>query len=164
VDDALRLSLLPNGTYQTDPDAYGPMTAAVNQVEEKDAAGNVIGQRTVITLMGRGRAKVRVNGSQEIVEGRLPRVQFSPQPRFKVDYNTGETLATMDGKTLLYAQAVKAYTQQFKERPKHVGQVVDFLVNFAARYRVIQIGLPSKENPEPDGEPRNWCVGISAAR
>jgi hypothetical protein len=114
--------------------------------------------------MGRGRAKVRINGSQEIVEGRLPRVQFSPQPRFKVDFNTGEQLSVMDGKTLLYAQAVKAYTAHFKERPKHVGQVVDFLTNFPARFRVIQIGLATKDNPEPDGEPRNWCVGISAAR
>lgn len=164
VDDTLRRGLLSAGNYVTDPAEFGPMTALVNKMEDKDDAGNVTGERLVITLMGRGRAKVREDGEVKLVEGRLPRIQISPDARRKIDRETKEELGVMDNKTNLYAQAVKAYQAHFKERPKHVGQVVDYLTNYPAQFRIIQIGVPTKNRPEPDGEPMNWCMGISAIR
>lgn len=169
VDETLRRGLSPNGAYITNPDENGPMSVFVEEFEEKDDAGTVFGKRLVITLSGRGMAKVKITkpggGGTELkmVEGRL-RVQLSPQQRQARNRDTGEELDKMDSKSNLYANAVKAYANQFGEKPATVKQVVEYLRDYPARFRLIQIGVPSKRNPEPTGEPGNFCVGISAIK
>ena len=163
VDDTLRRGLSPAGTYLTNPAEFGEMNATVAKVEEKDDAGKVIGERLVITLVGRGTARVRLGTENKEVTAPI-RVQMSPDTRRKRDFQTGEELEQNDSKSQRWAEAVKAYEQQFKERPKNVGAVVEFLQKYPARFRVIQVGVPTKNNPTPDGEPRNFVMAIYAAR
>lgn len=164
VEETLRRGLLPHGTYTTNPDEFGPMTVTPLERDEKDDRGDVLSRRKIIVLTGRGRATVRIGNELKQVEGRL-RVELSPEYRDKLNYATKETLeGTPDSKSALYAQAVKAFQSTFGEKPKNAGQVVEFLRDHPARFRMIQIGVPSKNNPEPDGEPRNFVIAISPVR
>ena len=167
VEETLQRGLLPNGTYTTNPDEFGPMTVTPLNVEEKDDRGTVTGTRRVIVLSGRGRAKVKIKDPKtgqvnlESAEGQI-RARLSPDSRNKRDWTTKEELNAPDSATALYAQAVKAYQQTFGERPKNVGQVLEYLRDHPAKFRVIQIGVPTERNPQPDGEPRNHVMGIYA--
>ena len=167
VDDTLRRGLLPQGTYLTNPDEFGEMAAFPRMLEEKDDAGNITGRRLVVALRGRGRAKVRIKTGYTVesktVEGRVD-FEISPDVRRKLNWETKEPMDSNDLRSTLYAQATKAYQAHFGERPKSVAQVVEYLQKFPIKARMIQIGVPTKNRPEPDGEPRNLVMVISAAR
>lgn len=74
--------------------------------------------------------------------------------------NTGEP----DHPSKLWAQAVTAYEHAYKQKSKTIGDVVGFVQNYATVLRVIQVGVATERNPEPDGEPGNIVMAISAVR
>lgn len=166
AEEVLRRGLLPNGTYVTAPEKFGPMNVNIERVEEKDDAGTVYGHRTVITLTGRGVATVRLKDEKtgavtlKEIEGGL-RVQVSPDVRRARDFETGEELDKDDSKSKLWAQAVKAFEMDLGEKPKTKGAVVEYLRDCPVRFRMIQVGVATKRNPNPDGEPRNLVIAIS---
>jgi hypothetical protein len=166
AEAVLARALPPQATYQTDPEAFGPMNVSVARMEEKDGE-QVIGHRQVITLTGRGKARIKVNGEMKEVSTGL-RVQVSPDVRKSAEYvdgvATGEVSDKDDSKSKLWAQAVGAFKEAFKEAPKSKGAVVEYLRDHPVRYRLSHMGVPTKNNPNPSGEPRAIIVAISAVR
>lgn len=163
VEETLRKGLLPNGTYRTDPDEFGDMNAYPRLMEEKDDQGTVIGTRRVIRLTGRGKAKVKIKKELVQIDGRLE-VELSPDYRDKRDFETGEILDVPDSRSKLWAQAVRAFETHYQEKAKNAGQVVAYLTKVPVRFRMGQIGVATEKNPNPTGEPRNFCFSITADR
>jgi hypothetical protein len=161
--EVARSGLVPAGTYQTDPAKNGPMNVLVNQFEEKDDAGNVTGTRLMVTFTGRGEARVKIGNDIVNQTGGL-RVRLSPQYRKKLDFDTREELASYDMASRLWQNAESAFKQAFGEAPKNAGQVVEYLRDYSVRFRQIQVGVPTKSNPTPNGEPGNMVVAISPVR
>lgn len=169
VDETLRRGLAPNGTYNTDPEKFGPFTVTPLLIDEKDDAGTVTGQRRVVLFTGRGTAKVKLKNEKtgqvaiETVDARI-QYRISPDARLKRDRTTGEELNAEDSATKLYAQACKAYQSEFGERAKNLAQVTEYLRDYSYGVRMGQIGVPTKANPEPDGEPSNFVFALTARR
>ena len=69
-----------------------------------------------------------------------------------------------DGASQRWAQAVKAYEFAYKTKPATMGDVVRYVQNYPVVIRVIQVGIPTDNNPEPDGEPGNVVMAISPVR
>jgi hypothetical protein len=159
ADEINRASLSPSGTYQSDP-GEAPLNAFPSKVKLKDADGNETGQeRLVITLTGRAVATIKGK-----VEKAGLRVRMSPDRMKKVDFESGEVTDKDDLQSRLWAQAIGAFKAQFGEAPKSMGAVVQYLTEYPVRFRVIQIGVPTKSNPEPNGEPGNLVMSISPVR
>ena len=87
---------------------------------------------------------------------------ISPERRNAV--KDGVDQGTPDGASQRWAQAVKAYEVAYKAKPATVGDVVRYLQNYPINIRVIQIGVPTDRNPEPDGEPGNIVMALSVVR
>lgn len=168
VDEArqvIQRSLPPTATYETDPATNGPLTVTVAKVQEKRGGQPTGTFRTVITMSGRAVAYNVRNEEGEVED--IPtgiRFRMSPEVRNKVDFETQEDTDKDDIQTRLWAQAVAAYKATYKEDPKTQAQVVEYLRDTPARYRLIQTGVPTKANPNPRGEPGTMIVAISAKR
>lgn len=80
----------------------------------------------------------------------------------RLDRETGGDTGKPDNATKLYVQAVAAYKKAYGEAPSTTGDVIKYLRDYPVRVRVIQIGVPTERNPEPDGEAGNMVVAISA--
>ena len=163
AEDVLRRALAPMGTYQTDPGENGPMNVNITAFEEKDADENVTGKRLMVTVTGRGTAKIK----GAVVNAGL-RVRLSPDARKSAEYIDGERTGNLtekdDSATKLWAQACASYKAHFGEAPKNRGAVVEYLRDYPVRFRLIQTGVPSKNFPDPKGEPGNMVVAISSVR
>lgn len=159
ADDINRSALSPAGTYQSNPEE-AELSASVARVKMKDKDGNETGvERTMVTVVGRVTATIK--GEQ--VSGGV-RVRLSPDRIKKNDFETGEATDKDDMASRLWANAVTAYKTHFGESPKNKGQVVEYLTKYPVRFRQIQVGVPTKSNPEPNGEPGNLVVAISPVR
>jgi len=60
----------------------------------------------------------------------------------------------------LWLQARAAYKIVFGEHATSIGQVFEYLRDYPAKFRLIQVGVPTKNNPEPSGDPGNIVMGI----
>ena len=131
INQTIRDSGAPAGTYQSDPDEY-PLNAYPKERELKDVEGAVIGERRSIDIVGLFTMK-----------DTKTRIRFTISPDYgkrKVyqgDEWTGEYLDKPDSQSKLYAQAVKAYEATVKEMPKGVPQLVEFLVSTPIRVRTM---------------------------
>lgn len=131
VNQIIRDSGAPAGTYQSDPDEY-PLNAYPKEREEKDLDGNVIGKRRSIDIVGLFTMKDTTT-----------RIRFTISPDYrqkKVYVNdewTGEYLEKPDSQSKLYAMAVKAYETTVKEMPKGVMQLVEWLTSNQFRVRTM---------------------------
>lgn len=163
VEETLRKGLVPSGTYQTDPAEFGEMNVYPRLVEEKDDQGTVTGHRRVVRITGRGRAKVKIGEEMKLIEGRIE-FEMSPEYRNKRDWNTGEISEQPDSRSKLWAQACKAFEATYHEKAKNGAQVVSYLTSTPVRFRIGQVGIATKANPNPDGEPKNLVFNITAIR
>ena len=177
VQETLRAGLSPAGTYRTNPEKYGEATATRSDMFDKDDAGNDIPGtgRRIITIRGRMEAffkdKTQPTG-QRFVATAIgdPRsgLQLSPDVREKNEYDpeTNEIIGTLpgtrDSKSARWAEACLAFKAQFGDEPKTLGAVVDFLKFYSYRVNLRQMGVPTKNNPNPSMEPRNYVGGIYA--
>lgn len=163
ADDINRSALAPAGTYTSNPEE-AQLNASVVRLKDKDADGNETGtERTVITLTGRVTAQIK--GKTETAG---LRVRMSPDRRKAKVYVDGEPTGELsekdDAMSKLWAQAVAAFGVTFNDKPKSKGAVVEYLTNHPVRFRLMQVGVPTKTNPEPRGEPGNLVVAISPLR
>jgi hypothetical protein len=131
INQTIRDSGAPAGTYQSDPDEY-PLNAYPKERELKDVEGAVIGKRRSIDIVGLFTMK-----------DTKTRIRFTISPDYgkrKVYENeswTGEYLDKPDSQSKLYAQAVKAYEATVKEMPKSVPALVEFLIATPFRVRTM---------------------------
>jgi hypothetical protein len=166
----LKRALPLEGTYETNPEEYGPMTVSVAKLAEKRNGVPTGKQRTMVTLFGRGIARNLRDPETGEVGDHVAGLRFriSPEerksPEYVDDVATGEDSERDDGPTRLWAQAVQAFRGTFGENPKSNGAVVEYLRDNTVRYRLIRTGVPTKNRPEPRGEPGTMVVAISAKR
>ncbi len=136
VNQTIRDSGAPAGTYQSDPDEY-PLNAYPKERELKDVEGAVIGKRRSIDIVG------LFTGRFDGADVRT-RIRFTISPDYgkrKVyegDQWIGEYLDKPDSQSKLYAQAVKAYEATVKELPKGVIQLIEWLRENPFRVRTMQ--------------------------
>jgi len=64
----------------------------------------------------------------------------------------------------MYLAARSAFQTVIGEKPETIGHLIEFLCTIPCNYRVIQIGVPTKKNPEPSGEPGTMVVGITGVK
>ena len=135
VNQTIRDSGAPAGTYQSNPEEY-PLQAYPKVRELKDVEGQVIGSRKSIDIVGLFTG--RFDGKEE-----RARVRFTISPEYhnrKVyegDQWTGEYLDKPDSQSKLYAQSVKAYETTVKEMPKSIPALVEFLTSTPFRVRTM---------------------------
>ena len=133
ADDAtktLQGGLPPAGTYDTDPDQFGPMNVA-------KLPG--IGEDKRPMLMVTGRVKALFKGEEKSTGVRF---RLSPESRAKRDEAGDAIEGTIDSATKLWARAVKVYKEIHSENPTGT-LLAAFLSD--GRYR-LRLWLP------PDGE------------
>ena len=138
VNQTIKDSGAPAGTYQSDPDEY-PLRAFPMEREEKDLEGQVTGKRRSINITGLFRMKETTT-----------RIRFTISPDYRQkkvyegDQWTGEHLEKPDSQSKLYAQAVKVYEATRKELPKSIPALVEFLIEspIAVRTMVGRDGEP----------------------
>jgi hypothetical protein len=136
VNQTIKDSSAPAGTYQSDPEVY-PLSVFPEVQEEKDVNGNVIGQRKCVTIMG------LFTGTFEGKEV-CTRIRFRLSPDYRQakiyvdDQWTGEFRDKPDSQSKLYAQSVKVYEAKMKEIPKTVLEVIEFLRENPFRVRTMQ--------------------------
>ena len=132
VNQTIKDSGAPAGTYQSDPDEY-PLNAYPKERELKDVEGQVIGKRRSIDIVGLFSMK-----------DTKTRIRFTISPDYakkKIYVNnewTGEYLDKPDHQSKLYAQAVKTYEATVKEMPKSIPALVEFLTGTPIRVRTMQ--------------------------
>ena len=135
VNQTIRDSGAPAGTYQTNPEEY-PLQVYPKVRELKDMEGQVTGSRKSIDIVGLFTG--RFDGKEE-----RARVRFTISPEYhrrKVyegDQWTGEFMDKPDSQSKLYAQAVKAYEAGAKELPKNVLQLVEWMTQNPFRVRTM---------------------------
>lgn len=131
VNQTIKDSGAPAGTYQSDPDEY-PLAAYPKERELKDVEGQVIGKRRSIDIVG-------LFAMKDV----KTRIRFTISPDYgkrKVyegDSWTGEYLDKPDSQSKLYAQLVKAYEAQVKELPKNVPALIEWAVSTPIRVRTM---------------------------
>lgn len=140
ADEATAKMLDKAGTYRTEKTTVTP---------RKNDGG-----RLVISVFGVGtnpktgeKAKISVSLSPEYVEKTNKAGQLEP------DYMTKR-----------YVEARNAYKAVFGESPANVGQVAEYLRDYPVAFRIVQVGVPTEANPEPQGEPGTLVVNISAVK
>ena len=149
--------LPPTGTYTSNPDEFGPLSITPVQNNEDP--------RQLFFMTGRGRAVIK---GAEVTT----RLQFRVSPEYRKKQLrdgdgelTGEASETQyDIASRLWAQAESAFKVTFGETPKKVGQVLDYLSGYPVKYRLIQVGIPTKSRPEPNGEPGTLIIAISPTK
>ena len=144
VKKAERDLLLPAATYTTIP----PLQLKLSQNDEGRPFARFFGliQATV------NDQEIRTNIGFSLSWERMDRV----------DRETGESTGKPDNAYKLFTQAVGAYKKAYGEAAGSHGDVVKYLRDYPIRVRVIQIGVPTERNPNPDGEPGNMVVAVSA--
>lgn len=145
--------LSPAGTYYSDPDNT-PLR--VTPILFQDDDGN---KRAILNVTGRVTGKVKGEEVSTFIRCRL-----SPDLRYKNDFETGEPTEKPDMASRLWSNVKLAYAKTFEGEDASRQQVVEFLETVPLGFRVIQVGVPTKSNPNPDGEPSNIVVGIFAKR
>lgn len=153
--------LKPTGSYVTVP----VLSVQASRVAEGPNAGRVMYRffgSAVLTVTEKNARALELPVGAEV------RGQFgfgiSPERRNKLPRNGEAPSAEPDHSSKLWAQAVEAYKVTFKARASSEGDVVRYLQEFPAVIRVIQVGVATERNPEPDGEPGNIVMAISPVR
>ena len=140
----LKRSLPPNGTYESNPDEFGPLT--MTETMQPDKRGGVLTgtKRWVISYFGRFTARgLRDPETGEVSDyTTVARFRISPEERksaiYVDDMPTGEDSDRDDMSTRLWAQVVQAYGRTFNEVPKQKVQVTEFVRDNALRFRLIR--------------------------
>lgn len=86
---------------------------------------------------------------------------FSHVRKNRTDADGNDT-GKPDNMTKLYTQAIAAYKKAYGEAPVTVNDVINYVRDYPVRVRVIQVGVPTRNNPDPTGEAGNMVVAISA--
>lgn len=144
LDKAAESDLVPVGQYVSNPEELGEGTWSKITIDEKNGDGEVKGQRKIYTVLGlkaQGRVTAK-DGSVSVEEVFIPRFQFSPDIRNKVNFVTKEVMRGNDLRSKLFLQARDAYKAQFNEYPKTAEAVAQFLVNNPVRFTVGHWGSP----------------------
>lgn len=153
-------SLKPVGSYHTVP----VLNVQANRVKEGANAG-----RLMIRFFGPATLLVTEKNAKAagLPVGTEIKAQFgfgiSPERANKVQRD-GTPTGEPDHSSKLWAQAVSAYEVAYKQKAATIGDVVRYVQNYPVVIRVIQVGVASAKNPEPDGEPGNIVMGISPVR
>ena len=135
--------LLPlAGTWLSAPDPERGMTM--------DYGRNAEGRRMVSVS---GLMTHKKTGTKAFIRARM-----SPDVRFKDDG------VTHDWNFAVWSTAVAAYTAAFGEAPKSDGHVIEYMQRYPAQYVGFRVGVPTKRNPIPDGEPGFLVKTVLAVR
>lgn len=111
-----------------------------------------------------GRVFVRLHGSILLGDKKgYISYRLSDQIVNRVD-GEGQDTGKPDRASQNYVMARNAFKVAYGEAPRSLGQIVEYLRDYAHKVRVIQIGVPTESNPNPDGEPGNMVVAISPVR
>ena len=144
--------LAPAGTYRTVPALS--RTAKVDERTKRPTVrffGMAEGYQN-----GTGRVSPREGEGTTLVKTSVG-FTMSPVAVYKDD-------GKPDLATRLFTQAVRAFQTAYATRPETVGAVMDYIRDYPVHVRVIQVGVPTPQNPEPDGEPGVIVVSVSAVR
>ena len=179
MDALFEQSVNQDDVRQTQADALKPYGSYVTlpvlnlQAGRQDVSKSSIspaGNKDRLTFRFFGPAQMTVTEkntkSTKLPAGSIVKGQFgfnmSPERanKLKDGSDTGEP----DGASQRWAQAVKAYETAYKAKPATFGDVVRYVQNYPVVIRVIQVGVPTDNNPEPDGEPGNIVMALSPVR
>lgn len=151
--------LKPAGSYVTQPD-LSVQTSVVGEGPNKG--------RRLIRFFGAATLTVTERTSQRL---KLPpgsvvpgTFGFAMSPERANKVRDSEDTGKPDLASQLWAQAVTAYQQVYRTKPTQVGDVVRYVQSIPVVLRVIQVGVPTERNPEPDGEPGNIVMALSPVR
>jgi hypothetical protein len=134
--------LLPAGYYQTDPEANGEFGVSVYTKEDTG--------RRVISFSGK---VINVKtGQVGFIRGRM-----SPDPVRKED-------GKYDFMYQVWVTAENAFKAQFGQNVESKGQIIDYIRQYPVKFKIVQVGVPTERNPQPDGEPGNLVMSISHVR
>lgn len=64
----------------------------------------------------------------------------------------------------LFIRARRAYIEAYGSEPETNKDVYEYVRDYPTKLRVIQVGVPTERNPNPDGEPGNIVLDISPVR
>ena len=135
VEETIRRSLPPVGTYTTNPDE-SPINVFVAKVAEKDATGRVTGSRRLATVTGMG---TNLRGGEEF-KARL-RFKMSPDLRKAREYVDGEATGNLldkdDLASRLWAQAVQAYHKTNGSYPQKENELLEWLKSAPFKARIF---------------------------
>lgn len=152
-------ALKPTGSYLTVPQ----LSVQASRVQDGPNAGRLMFRffgPAVLTVTERNTKALGVPAGTEI------RGQFgfgiSPERANKI--RDGQATADPDNSSKLWAMAVRAYEQAARSKPQTFGDVVRYIQSYPTVIRVIQVGVPTERNPEPDGEPGNVIMAINPVR
>lgn len=111
-----------------------------------------------------GRITVSYFAIGQLKDGRKGKVStfLSPELKDKLNDRTGQM--EPDYKSKRWVEAVGAFKSVRQEAPANAAEVVEFLATSPLSFRVIQMGVPTKGNPDPTGEPGTLVVAIGAVR
>lgn len=132
-----------SGTYVSEPDPDSGMTVDLSRRDED-------GRRIVVV---RGSMLHRKTQKRAYIRARM-----SPDVVYKDDGDTFDFLYQV------WDSAVAAYSATFGEMPASEGHVIEYLAKFPAAYVGRRIGVPTKRNPEPTGDPGFLIFNIAPVR
>lgn len=157
TQQVLQGELPPSASYTSNPEEFGPMSITPVQ--------NDGDTRHLFFVTGRGRAIIKGTEVTTRLQFRMSPEYRKAQLRDSDGELTGEESETKyDLASRLWAQAEAAYKATFGEQPKKVGHVLDYLRDYPVKYRLIQVGVPTKNRPEPTGEPGTIVINISPTK
>lgn len=92
-------------------------------------------------------------------------IGFNVSPlRVNAKDREGKDTGRPDRTFRLWMNAVTAYKLAYGADPQGKGDVLNFLRDYPVRLRVGQYNVPTENNPEPDGDPGNNVMAISAVK
>jgi len=127
----------PPGTYVTDPGEYEPIIN-VGKRDEKNKAGDVMGQRDVATIIARGTAKIKGALVTQIL-----RFEMSPDQRHKKIYEGQQWTGAYDEAKddlahRLWCDAVTAFEEQNGKGSFTRGDILAYLKSTPVALRTMQ--------------------------
>lgn len=151
VERAEADALLPGGSYQTVP----VLTVAPYETKTGPNAGRM-GFRFYGEVASRKPLSRSDGQPPQMVSGRLG-FRMSNERRNKND-------GTPDSQYRLWMNAVRAFKIAAGYDPSTNREVVDYVKNYPVGLRVGQVGVPTEQNPNPEGEPGNAVFSIFPLR
>lgn len=156
--------LLPVATYHTIP----ALTLSFN-----DQPGKFDGRPVGSVAHYFGQIERRAT-DKDVVAGKAEKegevigrgiIGFNVSPlRVNAKDKDGKDTGRPDRTFRLWMNAVTAYKVAYGQDPQSKGDVLNFIRDYEVRLRVGQYNVPTENNPEPDGDPGNNVLAISAVK
>jgi hypothetical protein len=156
--------LLPVATYHTVPAITLTFNDQVGKFDGRPvgSVARYFGQIIRLATEKDVAAGKAVKEGEQIGQGFIG---FGVSPlRVNAKDRDGKDTGRPDRTYRLWMNAVTAYKLAYGADPQSKGDVLNFIRDYPVRVRVGQYNVPTENNPEPDGDPGNNVLAISAIK